>query len=201
MTPRFENVPEHWKHPEGPYRQAPEEYGGEWWMVNPFASPEPWLTQSQPVRSEPLPEGFEELFGPRPLASSFRATPNPSLYFRLALVKWEQDLKYFQRAGEPDWADPEALENASAVFEAWGMGRPRYYLGRYGWTARFRDSPLPEFESDARAALESSHLLVARFQMAMLEEGLTPARKHPFVPPQAWPDHNNDFEEETNATD
>lgn len=201
MTPRFESVPEHWKYPEGPYRQAPPEYGGEWWMVNPFATPEPWLTQSQPVRRDPLPEGFEELFGPRPEASSFRSTPNPSQYFRMALVNWEQELRYFQKPGPPDWASEDALRNAAAIFEAWEMGSPRYYLGRYGWAVRFRDSALPDFDAEARAALESTHLLVARFQMAMLEHGLMPARKHPFVPPLAWPDQNHDFEEGTNATD
>jgi hypothetical protein len=31
-------IPAHWKAPYGPYRQAPQQYGGEWWFVNPFTS-------------------------------------------------------------------------------------------------------------------------------------------------------------------
>ena len=196
MTPRFKEVPQHWKHPEGPYRRAPAEYGGEWWLTNPFASPTPWLTQSKPAREEKLPSGFADLFGPRPKASSFRETPNPSLYFRLALVKWEQDLQHFKRAGVPEWAGEEALRDAAHVFESWDMGEPRYYEGRYGWSARFPDSELPEFDAAARAAIETTHLVVAQYQMALLEQQLTPKRKHPFVPPQVWPDESETTEEE-----
>ena len=35
-TPRYQDVPDVWKWPIGPYQQAPEEFGGEWWKVNPF---------------------------------------------------------------------------------------------------------------------------------------------------------------------
>lgn len=200
MTPRFENVPDHWKHPEGPYRKAPPEYGGEWWLVNPFASPNPWLTQSRAATQEALPAGFEGLFGARPQAADFRSTPNPSLFFRMALVQWEQDLRHFDRAGVPEWATAESMSAAEAVFRAWQMGAPRYYLGRYGWSARFPESPLPSFDADARSAIESTHLMVARFQMAMVEDGKIPERKHPFVPPHIWPGETNELEEETDAT-
>jgi hypothetical protein len=201
MTPRYPSVPEHWKHPEGPYRQAPEEYGAEWWLVNPFASPTPWLTQSKPTEESPLPEGFLELFGPRPRGEQFRVTPNPVQYFRLALAKWEQDLKYFQRTGVPEWATEEAIEAATQVFESWEMGRPRFYEGRYGWSVRFRDSQLPEFEAAARAAVETSHLVVAQYQMALLDEGRQPSRRHPFVPPHTWSNDTGQFEEDINGTD
>ena len=201
MTPRFDDVPEHWKHPEGPYRQAPPEYGGHWWLVNPFATPSPWLTQSRPANREPLPDGFEALFGARPQGADFRSTPNPSLFFRMALVQWEQDLRHFNRAGVPEWATAESMSTAEAVFRAWQMGAPRYYLGRYGWSARFPESPLPSFDADARTAIEGTHLMVARFQMAMVEDGKIPQRKHPFVPPHVWPQENKNFEEETDATD
>ena len=67
MTVRPKEIPEAWKHPVGPYRQAPPEYGGEWWLVNPFSGDEPWLLldRKAPV-PEVLPVGFENTFGPRP---------------------------------------------------------------------------------------------------------------------------------------
>jgi hypothetical protein len=194
MTPRFQDVPEHWKYPEGPYRQAPAEYGGEWWLVNPFGSATPWLVR--PIAKEDLPAGFEEIFGARPGASSFRETPNPSLYFRMALVDWEQSLRYFKQAGTPEWASAENLGAAATVFESWAMGRPRYYEGRYGWSARFVDSAIPEYEAAARAALESTHLVVAQYQLALLERGEVPEQRHPFVPPQVWPSETKRTEED-----
>ena len=187
MTPKFKDVPEHWKHPEGPYRRAPVEHGGEWWLVNPFSSAAPWLTQSRPVEREELPPGFEEIFGQRPKGASFRETPDPSLYFRIALAEWEQSLSHFKRAGAPEWATDEDVEAAAKVFESWGLGRPRLYEGRYGWSARFVDSEIPSFETPARAAIENTHLIVAQYQLALLERGVVPERKHPFTPPHVWP--------------
>jgi hypothetical protein len=194
MTPRFQDIPEHWKYPEGPYRQAPAEYGGAWWLVNPFGSAAPWL--AQPVAKENLPAGFEEIFGGRPEASSFHGTPNPSLYFRIAVVDWEQSLRYFKQAGAPEWASEKNLHAAATLFESWGMGRPRYYEGRYGWSARFVDSAIPEYETAARSAIEHTHLVVAQYQLAILERGDVPEHKHPFVPPQMWPDETKETEED-----
>lgn len=187
MTPHFHDVPDRWKYPEGPYRQAPQEFGGDWWLVNPFGSATPWATQSQSPAQEALPAGFEEIFGKRPQSQDFHSTPNPSLYFRIARNQWEQDLRYFKRAGVPEPYTAQQVEAASMVFESWGMGKPRFYEGRYGWSARFPDSSIPEYETAARAALESTHLVIAQYQLALLERGEVPEQKHPFVPPHVWP--------------
>ena len=40
-TPHYKEIPDHWKYPMGPYHQAPPEFGGEWWVVNPFTTSEP----------------------------------------------------------------------------------------------------------------------------------------------------------------
>ena len=135
FTPRYQDVPDAWKWPLGPYRQAPPEFGGEWWKVNPFTGPEPW----RQVEISPEPEirdGFTEIFGTRPRASdfsSFRA-------HKAAELRWEQDLKFFQRSGIPEGYDQAQVELAAGVFEKWDMGRPVFYEGRYGWMARFPDS-------------------------------------------------------------
>lgn len=187
MTPKFKDVPAHWKYPEGPYRQAPLDYGGEWWLINPFASREPWLTQSQPPKADSLPPGFADIFGPRPQASDFRGR-NGHSSFQIAVADWGLNLKHFKGVGLPDGIMPEQRAAASDVFESWGMGLMRTYEGRYGWAARFPDSQIPDFDCAARTAIEATHLVIAQYQIALLGRGLTSVRKHPFVPPSVWPD-------------
>jgi len=188
MTPSYADVPEHWKQPAGPYRQAPAEHGGEWWLVNPFTGSEPWLLQSQAGKPEALPEGFEEIFGPRPESSDFHQLSNPSLMFRIARTQWEQDLRHFKQAGAPEWASTEELSDSEAAFQRWGMGAPKHYEGRYGWMTRFPESEIADFEAAAWTAIQVSHLTIAQYQLRLVDRDIVPREKHPFVPPHVWPD-------------
>ena len=185
--PRFTHVPEAAKYPAGPYRQAPTEYGGEWWLVNPFTGNEPWRTHSAADGSasgapelvaESLPEGFSKTFGEMPA----HRPGESGTAFASRLGRWKQDLQFFQRTGVPDGFGERQVELAGAVYEQWGMGRPAFYEGRYGWFARFPDSAIPEFEMDAASAVEATHLAIARFQARLLREGGEVATPHPFVP-------------------
>jgi hypothetical protein len=190
--PRFADVPESAKHPAGPYRQAPAELGGEWWLVSPFTGEEPWLNQemaavtgTSPSRYalENLPEDFLQAFGEMPL----RRGGESAVEFIGRVSRWKQDLEFFQRIGIPDGVDETQVELASAAYEQWGMGRPVFYEGRYGWFARFPDSAIPEFEMDAASAVETSHLAIARFQVRLLGKGVEVPQAHPFVPPHLLP--------------
>lgn len=170
--PRFKEVPESAKHPLGPYRQAP---GGDWWLVSPFTGPAPWLAldaSSNPkkaLESEPLPIGFEQVFGPRPGGST-------------AAAQWEQDLSYFKGTGLPEGFDEVHLEAAKAEFEAWGLGEPVFYEGRYGWQVRFPESQLPTFETTATTALLTPHIVIAEHQVRSIQEGVALVRYHPWLP-------------------
>ena len=177
-TPRYQDVPDVWKWPIGPYQQAPEEFGGEWWKVNPFTGSEPWKPVAGSQRTGPTEE-FLAVFGPRPEA---RAFDNVSAY-RAARGRWDQDLEFFKRSGIPEGFDESQVERATNVFEAWGMGRPAFYEGRHGWAVRFPESGLPTFEANASTALGYSHLIVAGFQIRQLLNGVDPGERHPFVPP------------------
>jgi hypothetical protein len=190
--PRFPDVPDSAKHPAGPYRQAPAEHGGEWWLVSPFTGEEPWLNQEMaavtvtgPSRYalENLPEDFLQAFGEMPL----RRGGESGVEFIGRVSRWKQDLEFFQRTGIPDGVDEAQVELASAAYEQWGMGRPVFYEGRYGWFARFPDSAIPEFEMDATSAVETSHLAIARFQVRLLGKGAEVPQAHPFVPPHLLP--------------
>jgi hypothetical protein len=156
-------------------------------LVNPFTTGEPWVTQSNAVARE-LPAGFVEIFGPRPKISEFSETPNPAFSWRVAVDQWEQDLRYFQRAGIPEWATPEQVAAAEGVTRSWDLGPPKFYEGRYGWMARFPESQLRTFESSAWGVLNVTHNVIAAYQWRLLEQGIVPAKRHPFVPPQVWPE-------------
>jgi hypothetical protein len=185
FVPRFAEVPESARWPVGPYRQAPPEYGGEWWLVNPFTGPEPWLILDRPAPglppgTESLPEDFVRVFGEQPT----RRAGESGADFQARLSRWRQDLEFFQQAGIPEGFDQAQVDLAASVYEQWGMGRPAFYEGRYGWFARFPDSQIPDFEMDAASALTASHLAIARYQVRLVQEGITPVERHPFVP--AW---------------
>lgn len=181
--PRFSEVPEEAKFPAGPYRQAPPESGGEWWYVSPFTGPAPWraldAAKAPPtaaLETEPVPAGFEEVFGPRPERSN-----------RTALAQWEQDMSYFQQTGIPDGFDAAQVDAATTEFEEWGLGKPVFYEGRYGWQVRFPDSQLPSFETTAATALLVPHIVIAQHQARSIQEGATVVRHHPWLPERLLP--------------
>lgn len=133
-----------------------------------------------------LPDGFEFIFGPRPRSEDFRNAPNPSVAFRVATVLWKQDLKYFKQVGPPEWATAEQIGLATGVAEFWGMGAPAFYEGRYGFMARFPESQLFRFEATAWAVINFMHHEVAAYQIRLLNNGVQPETRHPFVPPQLF---------------
>ena len=180
-TPRYQDVPDVWKWPIGPYQQAPEEFGGQWWKVNPFTGSEPWRPPAESAGSRPSEpaEEFLAVFGPRPEARDFDGVTA----YRAARGRWDQDLAYFKQSGIPEGFDESQVERATNFFETWGMGRPAFYEGRHGWAVRFPESGLPAFEANASTALGYSHLIVAGFQIRQLLNGVDPAKRHPFVPP------------------
>lgn len=184
MIARPKEVPEMWKHPLGPYRQAPAEYGAEWWLVNPFSGPEPWLLLDR-VASAPevLPEGFEAVFGARPAKGDY---PTRRAWQR-ELVEWEQRKTNFRGAGQPPWASVRELESAAAVLNAWSVGSPRYYEHRaWGWMARFPEAAVEDFEMNAHTAVFYTHLVVANYQVRQMHEGLQPEMSHPLVGVGVW---------------
>lgn len=179
MINRPKEVPDTWKAPLGPYRQAPPEYGGEWWLVNPFSGPEPWLLMDRKPREvEVLPEGFRVIFGPRPAKKDYHTRRS----WKHDVILWEQDKKNFVQAGLPSWADRPELILAANTFDAWDMGAPSYYEHKsYGWMAMFRLSQLEEFQMNAHTAVFYAHLVVANYQVQLLQEGIQPAVIHPLI--------------------
>lgn len=183
-VPHFSEVPDSWQHPVGPYRQAPAEYGGEWWYVNPFTGLTPWVTwvTEAPKKQPKLPAGFEEIFGPRPNSNDFHGAPNPARAFQDAVNLWEQDLKHFKQAGRPEWVSGNQFDEAAAIFAAWGLGPLKLYEGRYGWMARFPGSKIKNFETSVWEAINYPHLVVPRYQMQLAGNGVELGERHPFLP-------------------
>jgi hypothetical protein len=174
--PRFKDVPQSAQHPLGPYRQAPQEAGGDWWLVSPFTGSEPWAALNAPknpskaaLATQEAPEGFVRVFGARPDSGA-------------SASQWDQDLGHFQGTGLPEGFNETQLEAAKTEFDAWGLGEPVFYEGRYGWQVRFPDSALPKFETTASTALLTPHLVIAEHQVRSIQEGVQLGRYHPWLP-------------------
>ena len=178
---RFKEVPGDVQWPAGPFVQAPEEYGGDWWRRSPFTGPKPWLALDRPFIKpiEVLPEGFVELFGPRPDYKDF----DNYFRFQVATVEWEDTLDRFRGLGMPEGIDLEALESATEVMLEWGLGEPQLYEDVNGWHAKFPDSANPDFEINPTTLLMAPHVTVARYQLGLIRLGTIPAELHPFIPP------------------
>lgn len=189
------DVPDSWKHPTGPYRQAPQEYGGGWWYTSPFAGEQPWK-RAEAANAAPaaasgpdaprspsnLPPGFAQVFGEKPTSNQFGNYRE----FQTAKVRWEQDLRLFKQAGTPPDVSPQQLEDISRTAAAWGMGEPQFYEGRYGWKARFPDSAFQDHEVSVESLTMGMHQMIARYQIKLIQNGIEPPNRHPFVPPHVW---------------
>jgi hypothetical protein len=188
MAVKFKDVPASWRYPLGPYRQAPVEYGGEWWLVDFTTSEEPWLVERAVTQ---YPAGFLETFGQRPKLSDYRGLPNPRALWDADRMRWEQDLRFLKIAGWPtDWPEvtPALVEDVSELFRSWHMGTPRPYLGRYDWRVRFPESQLRNYEAGLFGVITAPHLDIARYQIRLLNDfGIVSEPRHSWVPPQVWP--------------
>jgi len=181
---RLEEVPDHWRAPIGPYRQAPPEYGGEWWFVSPFSDPKPWLSGTRHPNSG-LPDGFEKVFGLRPKWEDFRRLKKRALIsFEAAKVQWEQELRYFKGVGVPPGYSEQQISESNAVFVTWLMGEPTFYEGRFGWMGRFLESAIQDYDSSAFQIIKYPHHTVSQYQITnFLQNGVVPPKWHAFVPP------------------
>jgi hypothetical protein len=169
-VPRFKNVPDDWKHPLGPYRQAPAENGGEWWLVNPFTGNTPWANEGAVIATDP-PADFVAVCGPRP----HREAP--------FYGEWNKNLDAWTGVEFPDWISKQQIDEATAKFEAWGMGKPVCYRGPYGYIVRWPETKHYEFEGEARAAyVTSTDWKIAEFQNFLRNKGLAVDKPHPFLP-------------------
>jgi hypothetical protein len=181
-------VPEAAQWPQGPYKQAPAEFGGEWWLVNPFSGPQPWVRAAEiaaagRVETAPPPDGFVKLFGPRPdrCESSNRGE------YVLRTAVWERNLADFQGVGIPEGYTKEQVETAADAMKHWGMGEPIYYQGRDGWKARFPDSLLPKFEIIAETAIKAPQVTAAVYHVQAILRGVEIENRHPLVPSGVFP--------------
>jgi len=179
---RLSEVPEDWRAPIGPYRQAPPEYGGEWWLVTPFSDPKPWLGMRR--LNSGLPDGFERVFGQRPRWEDFRHLKRRALIsFEAAKVQWEEELEHFKGVGIPPGYNEQQISESTAVLVKWLLGAPTFYEGRFGWMGRFLESDIQDYDSSAWQIINYPHHVVSTFQITNFKRGVVPPRWHPFVPP------------------
>lgn len=180
----FKDLDDKWKEPNGPYRQAPEEYGGEWWYMSPFSSLTPWLFQDGVQRKVEYQEGFISLFGDMPQWEDFLGgTGNRYRRFQGAKGIWERDLRDFKGLGLPEWVTQAEIGASNRVLVKWRIGIPEYYESRYGYLGRLIHSEVPDYDSSTYHIIKFPHHLVAQVQIEMFHRGIDVEKWHPLVPP------------------
>lgn len=191
----YVDVPDVHKHPSGPYRQAPPEYGAQWWLISPFSGDvhrhEPWIVYSQPVvdPAVPVDAKFADAFGAQPKSSDYDSAYD----YRNDLEWWRKMARDVKQISLPPNFDPADVQKVCDKFRIWGMGQPRFYEAQYGWIAFFREvgakQLIHKFESSAWAAILRPDMVIMEFQVQELLSGRVPAGpRSPFVPRELWPD-------------
>lgn len=145
-----------------------------------------------------IPKGFYDVYGPKPLAASYRAGP---IYRQRAEVEYEQWLKGFGGLiveGDPDWMP--VSDEAAKLYEEYEMGKVILFHGKIGISAAFsgsahkakrlwmepstynKDYPTPlrpyrwEGDADARDDIENARLIIATYQVLRINQGLPVAK-------------------------
>ncbi|MDA0206046.1 MAG: hypothetical protein O3A53_14040 [Acidobacteria bacterium] len=182
-------MPEAAQAPHGPYRQAPTEFGGEWWLVNPFSGPQPWVRAAEiaagtgQVEAVQPSDDFLKLFGPRPERSESSSLGEHSI----ETFVWDRELAIFEGVGIPDGLSEEQVRTAADAMKQWGMGEPVFYKSRHGWAARFPDSLLPEFQISPETAIKAPQVTAAVYHVQAILRGVEIENRHPRVPSDVWP--------------
>ena len=146
--------------------------------ISPF-NPSPCPVNAPPVRTQvetqasTMPDGFLMAFGPPP------APTGNSLRDRVARVRYEQDMRYFQGLVEP----PPGFGEVASFYERWGFGEPVFYRGRYGAYCRWPNAPFRPMQATLFAAVHAAGVVVASWQARTVLEGNTLSDIHAFVPP------------------
>lgn len=164
-------VPDLWKYPNGPYRQAPPEWGGEWWYVSPFTGSEPWTRYGQPVQEEQFPPGAIDVYGPKPNEQFARQI-------------WLDNVRAFEPAQFPEALAPW-VPDAERTFQAWGVGRMVPFNDkRFGLMVAFPESGVVGHSDSMYHAVTATHQEIAEYQVKYLEAGneIPRSRLHPFFP-------------------
>lgn len=187
--PRFESVPDAAQWPQGPYKQAPGEFGGEWWLVNPFSGPQPWVRAAEiasdagPVDAVQPSDDFLKLFGPRPERADSAGRGD----YIVRTFVWERELANFEGVGIPDGFTEQQVRSAADDMKEWGMGEPVFYKSRDVWKARFPDSLLPKFEISPETAIKAPQVTAGVYHVQAILRGVEIENRHPLVPSDVFP--------------
>ena len=91
--------------------------------------------------------------------------------FRAERTQRGHDLAHFHGSGIPEGFSEDKVQLAGDLFEAWGMGRPMFYEGRYGWTATLPGAELENYQSAVFTTIEAPHLVMREVPVVADEKG------------------------------
>lgn len=176
------------------YSKAPGKYGGLWWQMSPF-NQEPWHVVDG-TKTDPLPPGFVEIFGPKPNPNAYDQTSDGWRdKYRMDLNTWSTDLNTFVGYGLPDGTDGLAVDAAEDIVSAWirtpkdvngftAPAEPHYYTNDHGPQVRFPTSQVTTFQSELGIYLTNAHHVVGSYHASAIAKDIVPVRfPHPWDSP------------------
>jgi len=163
-------------------------------VIPSMFNPTPWKI-IQPVNDVPLPDGFEDIFGPKPNSNNFHGNGYPQNFYKAKTI-WANDLRTYVGPGMPTDADKYPIEAAEARVADLGLGSPAYYEnsgypGVDGTTVRFHvrfpDSQDPSFQYSFKGFMQYPDVMVVKYWLLLTRAGvlIDPKllKKVPIVPP------------------
>lgn len=164
-------------------RQAPDQYGGMWWVVSPF-NQVPWQFDANKKLPNTLmptdtPKEFLAL-NPWPKYKDLILSGVNPVEIKTRQNVWRTHYDDFIKVGPvPDGWTQKHVDDANVYFQSYNMGKATYYeTHSTGWQVRFIDSLQPDRDFSADFAMREGlrDNLVAGYQQNMILDGYAPAK-------------------------
>ncbi len=149
----------------------------------------PWnWNLSKVSKKEPLPDGFVELYGKKPVWTDYWEGGGKFKIgyqeYKVLVVQWETKLKHYKGPVNiiPSDIDFGKLQVARSVYREWAMGELTFYDSTYGIKGRFLDSNLPDYSFSLHQLVEFPQHVVSQYHIEQMLRGMdTPNPLHYFV--------------------
>ena len=150
-------------------------------MPADFTKGAPWnWNLSTKSKKKPLPEGFVELYGPKPVWSNYYEGGGKFRIgyqeYKVLVVQWETKLKHYKGPVKilPDGIDFDKLKVSIEVYKEWDMGDLVFYDSTYGIKGRFLNSNLPDYSFSLHQLVEFPQHVVSQYHIEQMLRGMDP---------------------------
>ncbi len=158
-------------------------------MPGDWTKGSPWnWNLSAKSKKKPLPEGFVELYGPKPVWADYYEGKGKFRIgyqeYKVLVVQWETKLKHYKGPVKilPSEVDFDKLQISISIYDEWSMGDLVFYNSTYGIKGRFLNSNLPDYSFSLHQLVEFPQHVVSQYHIEQMLRGMTtPSPLHHFV--------------------